>query len=87
VQYGARSVVRIGRGDHAALMIGAAAYVVMYVVFTYVDIAWDARSMVFLAVAAAWCGDFVGAEPAGEASTPRPDTHTDRAVRSLESHV
>lgn len=87
VQYGARSVVRIGRGDHAALMIGAAAYVVMYVVFTYVDIAWDARSMVFLAVAAAWCGDFVGAEPAGEGSTPRSDTHTDHAVRSLESHV
>lgn len=58
IQHGARHVVRIGRGNDAALMMGAVAYVVMYVVYSYVDIAWDPRSMVFLAIAAAWCGDF-----------------------------
>lgn len=58
IQLGARSVVRIGRGNDAVLMMGAVAYVVMYVVYSYVDIAWDARSMVFLAIAAAWCGDY-----------------------------
>ena len=62
VQHGARSVVRLARGDEAALMMGAVAYVVMYTVFAYVDIGWDARSMVFLAIAMAWCGDYVRAE-------------------------
>ncbi len=79
VQFGARSVIRIGRGNDAALMMGAVAYVVMYVVFTYVDIAWDARSMVFLALAAAWCADRldVGApEPAP--SSPPPEAAVDR---------
>lgn len=72
VQTGARSVVRLRHGDHAAMMMGFAAYVVMYVVFTYVDISWDARSMVFLAVAAAWCGDFLDARPDPMAGRPTP---------------
>jgi hypothetical protein len=30
----------------------------MYMVFSYVDIAWDPRSMITLAVAFAICGDY-----------------------------
>jgi O-antigen ligase len=67
VQLGSRRVVHLGSGDAAAIMTGSVAYVVMYVVFAYVDIAWDPRSMVFLAVASAWCADF-------PESSPRPDT-------------
>jgi hypothetical protein len=49
--------VRIVSPDLAAVAIGAVAYVVMYVVFCYVDIGWDIRSTVFLAIAIAICAD------------------------------
>jgi O-antigen ligase len=61
IQYGARNVVRLASGDQAALMMGSVAYVAMFSIFAYVDIAWDARSTVFLAVAMAWCADFTAA--------------------------
>ena len=76
IQHGARHVVRIGRGNDAALMMGAVAYVVMYLVYSYVDIAWDARSMVFLAIAAAWCGDFPVAAADHDGTAPLPELAT-----------
>jgi O-antigen ligase len=76
IQHGARHVVRIGRGNDAALMMGAVAYVVMYLVYSYVDIAWDARSMVFLAIAAAWCGDFPVAASDHDGTAPLPELAT-----------
>ena len=63
IQHGARSVVRLARGNDAALMMGAVGYVAMYLVFTYVDIGWEARSTVFLAVAMAWCADYLNSAP------------------------
>lgn len=48
-------------------------YVIMFIVFAYVDIAWDGRSTVFLGFSLALCGDFVRAagvdEPAPVAPT------------------
>jgi len=58
VQRGAINVARIADPNHLAFAIAALGYVVMYIVFAYVDIAWDARATIFLAFAMAWCGDF-----------------------------
>jgi hypothetical protein len=62
VQRGAISVARIADPNHLAFAIAALGYVIMYAVFAYVDIAWDARATIFLAFAMAWCGDFINLE-------------------------
>ncbi len=80
IQLGARSVIRLGRGNDAALMMGAVAYVVMYVVFTYVDIAWDPRSMVFLALATAWCADRLDVDAPDPTAPSSPPSPTSREV-------
>lgn len=59
IQYGVRSALSAPAGDHRAIAVTAVLYVVMYTVFSYVDIAWDTRSMVFLAVAMAICSDTI----------------------------
>jgi hypothetical protein len=53
---GARAVLKAGRSDHAATMLTAVAFVIMYGVFAYVDIAWDPQNMVILALAMAHIG-------------------------------
>jgi hypothetical protein len=58
MQLGARSVLAVRSAEHAAIVIAGVTYAVMFLVFAYVDIAWDVRSTVFLAVAFALCGDF-----------------------------
>ncbi len=57
IQYGMRSLLRINDPNTSIVVFGALAYVSMYMVYAYVDIAWDIRSMVFLAVAIAICAD------------------------------
>jgi O-antigen ligase len=61
VQLGARSVALVRTNDHAAFVVVGLSYVVMFLVFAYVDIAWDPRSTVVLALAMALCADFVQA--------------------------
>ena len=58
VQFGARSTLGARTGDDVATVFAGMASVVMFVVFAYVDIAWDTRSTVFLAVAFALCADY-----------------------------
>jgi hypothetical protein len=53
---GARAVLQAPRGGDAALMLTSVAFVLMYVVFAYVDIAWDPQNMVLLAMAFAHIG-------------------------------
>jgi hypothetical protein len=53
---GARAVLKAGRSDYAATLLTAVAFVIMYCVFAYVDIAWDPQNMVLLAVAMAHIG-------------------------------
>jgi hypothetical protein len=53
MRVGARTALASSDGDDAAITLTSVAFVLMYAVFTYVDIAWDAKSMVFLAVAMA----------------------------------
>ncbi len=80
LQLGARSVLAVRSPEQVAIVIAGLAYVIMFLVFAYVDIAWDVRSTVFLAVAFALCADFERARDAAR----RPadlDIHT----RQLET--
>ncbi len=57
IRTGLRAVMRLPGGDHAALTLMALAYIPMYIVFAYVDIAWDARSTLFFGAALAICAN------------------------------
>ena len=80
---GARAALRTPRGEYAALTATSAAFVLMFAVYTYVDISWDAKSMVFLAIAMAQIDSVAlvpeeaeadaEAAPVGEADLPLDD--------------
>ena len=50
VRSGTKASMRLHRPAEVMLAVGATIYVIMYAVFAYVDIAWDGRSMVALAL-------------------------------------
>ena len=58
LQLGIRSALKVRTDEHAVYVVGGVTYVVMFLVFAYVDIAWDMRSAVFLALAFALATDF-----------------------------
>ncbi len=68
IRMGVSAMVRLGRGRDLLLMFAATGYLVMYLVFTYVDIAWDIRSMISVAIAMAVCSELLRcrADPALE---------------------
>jgi len=72
VQLGARSVALVRSVDHVAFAVVGICYVVMFLTFAYVDIAWDARSTVFLGLAMALCADFVQARDTDTGRRPVP---------------
>jgi O-antigen ligase len=53
IRAGASVIRSNSSGDDAAMGFTALAFVVMFATFAYVDIAWDARSMIYLALALA----------------------------------
>ena len=57
IHRGVRLVIRVQSPNLTSVAIGSLVYVVMYIVYSYVDIGWDIRSTVFLAVAIAICSD------------------------------
>jgi O-antigen ligase len=57
IQHGVRSTLRLPPGTARTMCATATLYVPMYLVFSYVDIAWDIRSMIFMAVVFAVCAD------------------------------
>jgi hypothetical protein len=57
IHHGVRSVIRIQSPDMTSVVIASVVYVLMYIVYCYVDIGWDVRSTVFLAMAIAVCAD------------------------------
>ena len=59
IQHGARSAMRTVRSDDTAMIVAALGYVLMFIVFAYVDIAWDIRPSILLALMFALCADFV----------------------------
>jgi O-antigen ligase len=59
IRHGTRAVLRLEEARDRLLAFAALSYVVMYLVYAYVDVAWDARSMVCVAVAMAICSDLL----------------------------
>jgi hypothetical protein len=57
IQRGTRSALSFRSRELQIVTIVATLYLVMYLVFSYVDIAWDTRSMVFAGLAFAICAD------------------------------
>jgi O-antigen ligase len=58
VQHGVRSALDVVPRKQAVYVATGLAYVFMLLVFSYVDISWDARSTVLLALSFALCADF-----------------------------
>lgn len=89
IQLGVRSIFRVREGNERAIMTAALSYVLMYAVFTFVDIGWDARSVVFLALAIAWCAHAAEVEPE-DSATPRglgarsPSPRSSRPVQARD---
>ncbi|HWL42374.1 MAG TPA: O-antigen ligase family protein [Ilumatobacter sp.] len=54
---GLRAALTVPSGNQLAITVAALGYVAMYFVFAYVDIAWDARSTLFLASCMAACAN------------------------------
>jgi hypothetical protein len=79
VQLGARSALAVRSDEDAAVVVVGMTYTIMFIVFAYVDIVWNARSAVFLAIALAICADMVWADE----DRARKDTGVHR--RQLES--
>lgn len=48
IMVGARTVIRMPRNGMTALALAALLYVIMHFVYAYVDISWDAQSMVYV---------------------------------------
>lgn len=80
IQLGARSVVRIRSADDAVLVTSAIAYALMFVVFAYVDIGWDVRPAILLALSFSLCADFTSARESSLGPPPAPDTDDRAAV-------
>jgi O-antigen ligase len=59
IRQGVRSLLDLGRGSDALLVFAASGYLVMYLVFAYVDVGWDTRSMVCVGIAMATCANYV----------------------------
>lgn len=84
IQLGTRSISRVRAGNERAILVACLSYIVMYTVFTYVDIGWDARSVVFLAIAMAWCADAADLTPSDTFEpADRPAERTDSLVASV----
>jgi O-antigen ligase len=81
---GARAILRAGRSDYAATLLTAVAFVIMYCVFAYVDIAWDPQNMVLLALAIAHIGSAARLEPE-EAAEPVSGLELTTAYTKMQS--
>lgn len=72
---GASKIRRLADGPNVAAMTSATMFIVMFFVFAFVDIAWDARSTMLLGVAFAMCANFPIPKSTGagsESSRPEP---------------
>ena len=53
-----RTALELPPGRDVVLATACLSYVVMYLIYAYVDVAWDARSMVCIALVMAVCADY-----------------------------
>lgn len=88
---GTRAALRLPSGNTLAVTVAAMAFVVMFMVFAYVDIVWKAQSGVFLGVCLATCANILRLAQnelaRGEllddlVDEPEPDRHPPGLVRA-----
>ncbi len=80
IQYGISNVLTSTDRTRVAMVYTCVAYIVMYLVFAFVDIAWDIRSCIFLALAMAVCSDLPPERADDLNATPRADVRTARGT-------
>ena len=80
IMLGVDRLRRLGDGIDVAMTLTAVLYVVMYTIFTYVDIAWDSRNMVLLGLAMGLCSLRVPPQPARRAALRDDDVVADTEV-------
>ena len=59
IRAGTRASLRLPSGDELGVTVAALAFIVMFSVFAFVDIVWDARCCLFLAVSIATCANML----------------------------
>ena len=72
---GTRAILRLMTGLDALIVLTALAYLTMFLVFAYVDIAWDGSTMITVAIAMAICDRYLARCPRQPRTEPRP-THS-----------
>ncbi|MDW3214171.1 MAG: O-antigen ligase family protein [Ilumatobacteraceae bacterium] len=80
---GAERVRRMAHGPDLVVSIAAAAFVLMFAVYTWVDISWDARNTVFLGLALAICAR--APEPREMSAVAEDQSVADRTTPSMTS--
>jgi hypothetical protein len=60
---GAGAAIKVEREYEAAVVVAALGYILMFVTFAFVDIAWGSRSTLFLGITFAICADYVRLRP------------------------
>ena len=56
IKAGSRCILRLPPDDYGSMAIAATAFIVMYAMFTYVDIGWDSQSTVIMGLLLAYIG-------------------------------
>ncbi len=82
---GAQSVRRMADGIDVVVAQTGLLFVVMYVAYTYVDISWDARNMVFLGLAFAICAHPLASHRRSTSADDEPQVEAAHAVDSRRS--
>src|SRR5262249_8261119 len=86
---GARAGLKLARGDDAAVTLTCTAFILMYAVFAYVDILWDAQNVLLLALAMAQVSQALSSSvaPSQPSTTTEPDVITPTAPPQLRVAV
>ena len=82
---GSRTILKLPPGDYAAITLTSIAFVMMYAIFAYVDISWDAQNMLILALAMAQLASAprlagAGCRPTVDVAPPTPEPDEDPVV-------
>jgi hypothetical protein len=85
IMLGADRIRRLPTGTDLVVMVATTLFVMMYVVYTWVDISWSARNTVVLGFAFATCAhpvwDHVGDRPGGQDTRPSQESREPHALR------
>ncbi len=87
IRAGAQTFVTRAHTMNGLLALLGVTYVLMYIVFAFVDIAWDARSMVLLALSFALCSQHERDRPAWEEPAPEHESSNAGGIVRLGAGV